>query len=209
MTDKDNIMTLDTMLTDYVAGRLSPAKHGLMAEFQRANTIAANDVAIQEAVAGQLLEDAEGEALRADFFDDLVQVIAELPQMDVDDEPRSSISESLKDIKWRSRLPGISTHDVIGKPNGEGDRLFFLKVKPGFTIWDHSHSGDEWVLVLKGSYVSGGKLYDVGALHIENEGTQHALTASNDQDCVCLVMTQGPVKMHSRLGKILSPIVGL
>lgn len=209
MTHKDYSKELETMLTDYVAGRLSPAKHGLVTEFQRLSSVAANDVALEETLASQLLEESEGESLSANFFDRVSAAIAVLPNLKPEQGRREDITNYLDSVKWRTRLPGISTHDIIGGRKGEGDRLFLLKVKPGFTIWDHSHSGDEWVLVLKGSYMSGGKLYEAGALHLEDADTEHALTASNDQDCICLVMTQGPVKMASTLGQVLSPLVGL
>lgn len=200
---------IDTMLTDYAAGRLSPAKHSLASAYLRRKPDAANDAALEDAVAGELLSNFEGSPMSDGFFGAMSAALGTIPSAPSDNQPREGIEAHLDGVNWRKRLPGISTHDILGGRKGEGDRLFLLKVKQGFTIWDHSHTGDEWVLVLKGSYMSGGQLYAAGDLHMESVDTEHALKASDDQDCICLVMTQGPVKMASRFGRMLAPIAGL
>ena len=74
---------------------------------------------------------------------------------------------------------------------------------------DHSHTGEEWTLILTGSYTVGEKRFTRGDLHIEDETETHAPHIDEGEDCICLVMTQGPLKMQGWLPKVVQKVVGI
>ena len=48
------------------------------------------------------------------------------------------------------------------------------------------------------------KTFARGDLHIEDEDEIHSPHINEGEDCICLVMTQGPLKMQ-RLGSAVTP----
>jgi len=46
-------------------------------------------------------------------------------------------------------------------------------------------------------------------LHIEDETETHAPHIDEGEDCICLVMTEGLLKMQGWLPKLIQPVVGI
>jgi len=81
----------------------------------------------------------------------------------------------LQDIKWKSLVPGLAVHDVLGdRKRSTGDRMYLLRAKGGMRLPHHSHHGEEWTLILKGSYTADDNRYTRGDFHIADETTDHA-----------------------------------
>ena len=58
--------------------------------------------------------------------------------------------------------------------NGPGDeQLWLLRAKGGVTVPDHGHSGDEWTLVLKGSFHTELGHYRVGDMDVAGQDIEH------------------------------------
>ena len=91
----------------------------------------------------------------------------------------------------------------------DGERLYLLKAKGGMKMPEHSHKGEEWSLILTGSYSIGDKTYRRGDLHIEDDTVTHAPHIDEGEDCICLVMTEGPLVMKSWIPKIVQKVVGI
>lgn len=197
----------DDVMQAYAAGELSPAKSAILSQHLKVNPKAANDMAFDDCLSGTMLDDAESHELSSDF---LKKALASLPKQTRDDaKTPETLLDKLDDIKWQTWVPGISTHDLIGDRKYGGDRLFLLKMRQGMGIWEHTHKGDEWVLVLTGAYEAQGVIHKAGDLHIEDHATSHALRAKAGEDCICLVMLDGPITMKSWLGKGLAKYMGL
>ena len=211
----------DDNITEYAAGTLSPAKHIMVAcQSEIAETVAER-VAFQEEIAASLIEETQAQSLSPLFMGN---VLASLPpqesanENDMDDRieglaPKSLrhvLGHGLKDLKWKSLVPGVAVHDILGNRNTKnGDRLYLLKAKGGMKMPEHGHDGEEWTLVLTGSYTVGERRFTRGDLHIEDETETHSPHIDEGEDCICLVMTQGLLKMQGWLPKLLQPIVGI
>lgn len=215
------------IVTDYAAGNLSPAKHALMSCAVELNADLAATASFQTDIAANLIQDIRpvplsplliGETLAKLTYKmdrDISHLAANDPESG---EPRQAPKPlrdlmggtGLREITWKSLVPGIAVHDVLGnRRTKNGDRLYLLRAKGGMRMPEHSHIGEEWTLILDGAYSSNGKTYRRGDIHIEDETETHAPEIVEGGDCICLVMAQGPVVMKNWLPKIVQQVVGI
>jgi len=167
----------------------------------------------------------DGVDLSPDFFDNIKARISQLDGSDdhssvakgaVADTPVPRILErlcgcSLSEIKWKTIVPGLVISAINGdrKTKKTGECLYLLRGKSGVKIPEHSHVGEEWALILQGAYESGGVKYSAGDIHISNEHDDHSPHVVEGEDCVCLVMTEGPLKMKRFWSRLLQPHIGI
>lgn len=214
-----NVVTSDASITDYALGNLSPARHIVMACQSEISKTVADEIAFQEEIATTLMDETKSVSLSPLF---LGEVLANLPKSDGEDDAQTSrqglapktlrtvLGHGLRDMKWRSLVPGVAVHDVLGNRRyEEGERLYLLKAKGGMKMPEHTHNGEEWSLILTGSYHVGETTYRRGDLHIEDETETHAPHIDEGEDCICLVMTEGPLVMKSWIPKLVQKVVGI
>ena len=221
LTTSKTVTMSEDAITEYAIGGLSPAKHVILACQSEISDTVAKRVMFQEQIAASMIEEGKSEALSPLFMGN---VLAALPAQEADAAPaqkepseglapkslRHLLSCGLKDIKWKSLVPGVAVYDILGnRHTKEGDRLYLLKAKGGMKMPDHSHNGEEWTLILTGSYRTGEERFTRGDLHIEGEDEIHAPHIDEGEDCICLVMTQGPLKMKGWLPRLLQPMIGI
>ncbi|WP_174801011.1 ChrR family anti-sigma-E factor [Martelella limonii] len=120
---------------------------------------------------------------------------------------RSYIGGSLESVQWR-RL-GLNAHQAILQPDGGAVQARLLRVGPGQPLPEHSHGGRELTLVLKGSYISEGQLFAAGDLEEEDDETLHSPVVTGDGECICLVVTDAPLRFQSRLMRMVQPLLGI
>ncbi len=211
----------DDVITEYATGRLSPAKHIIVACQSEIAESVAQRVAFQEEIAASMIEDVGSQSLSPLFMGKVLAALPaqeEKPSVEQEDPagglaPKSlryMLGHGLKELKWKSLVPGVAVHDILGdRKTKDGDRLYLLRAKGGMRMPDHSHTGEEWTLILTGSYRIGEKRFSRGDLHIEDETEMHAPHIDEGEDCICLVMTQGPLKMQGWLPKVVQKVVGI
>ncbi len=219
LTVKKDVVMSEALITDYAAGNLSPAKHFLISCQSEIAEQVAEKVVFQENIASTMIDEVAPVALSASFFED---VLSSLPKRVANDQTcrfdtlmapeslRSALGHGLRDIKWKSLVPGVAVHDILGNRRYEtGERVYLLRAKGGMKMPEHTHKGEEWSLLLTGSYTVDGKTYSRGDIHIENETETHAPHIDEGEDCICLVLTEGPLVMKDFIPKVVQKIVGI
>ena len=213
-------------ILDYAAGKLSPARRAIIACQRDISEAVNREISFHETIAAGLMGAEDGVALSPDFFDNIKARISQLDAGDDDtsgaaqgaiaDTPLPRILErlcgcSLSEIKWKTIVPGLVISAINGdrKTKKTGECLYLLRGKSGVRIPEHSHVGEEWALILQGAYESGGVQYSAGDIHISNEHDDHGPQVVEGEDCVCLVMTEGPLKMKKFWSRILQPRIGI
>ncbi|MDA8708056.1 cupin domain-containing protein [Hellea sp.] len=223
MTSKaqNNVIMDEDIIADYAAGKLSPAKHIMVACQSEISERVAQRVTFQELLAASMMEIGGSKALSPLFMGNALAALPEQNDNQPPDEPlyakglapkslRHALGHGLKDLQWKSMVPGVAVHDVLGnRRTKDGDRLYLLKAKGGMKMPEHSHNGEEWTLILTGSYTIGDKQFKRGDLHIEDETETHSPHIDEGKDCICLVMTQGPLKMQGWLPRVVQRVVGI
>jgi putative transcriptional regulator len=84
-----------------------------------------------------------------------------------------------------------------------------LRIPAGKPVPEHGHGGRELTLVLSGSFHDGEKLFARGDLDEADASVQHQPVATPDEDCICLAVTDAPLKFRSWLVRLVQPVLGI
>jgi putative transcriptional regulator len=82
-----------------------------------------------------------------------------------------------------------------------------LRLKAGYTLPTHVHSGDEVLLILHGSCFDHTGRYHRGDVAYAPRNSTHAPTADADEDCYCLALFYGPIRRQTWLEKIWRKVI--
>ncbi|MBO3762148.1 ChrR family anti-sigma-E factor [Ciceribacter sp. L1K22] len=120
---------------------------------------------------------------------------------------RSYLGADVDALKWKALGRG-AYHIKI--PTGDPTTsVRLLKIPAGKPVPEHGHGGRELTLVLKGSFSDGDDSFGRGDLEEADEDLQHQPVAGKDEDCICLAVTDAPLKFKSPLVRLVQPILGI
>lgn len=207
----------DEWLLSYAAGALGEAHALVVASHVESHEELRRKVADAEAIGGALIEDIKPAEISVSMFDDLLsQLDGSVPQ---EEAPQKSfphmpnvlaeyIGKPLDNLKWRIMGPGLRQVRLWDGENGE--KLWLLKARGGTTMPSHDHRGSEMTLVLKGSYHVGTAHYTLGLIELADQDTlNHEPVIDEGEECICLVVTEAPIKIHNWIGRMVQPFIGL
>lgn len=207
----------DEWIVSYASGALTEAHALVVASHCHFYPELQKKVMDAENIGGSLMENSEPTKISNQLFEDLMKKIDDLP---VEAHPYSNDNglptpladyldnKSLDQLKWRMMGPGLSQVRLWTGPNDE--RLWLLKAKGGAKVPAHDHNGLEMTLVLQGSYHVDGACYSAGMLELADDDTlNHMPVIDTGEDCICLVVTEAPIKIRSFIGRLVQPFIGL
>ena len=84
-----------------------------------------------------------------------------------------------------------------------------LRIPAGLPVPEHTHRGDELTLVLAGSFSDQFATFRRGDVEMADSDVLHTPRAGHEQDCICLAVTDAPLKFSSRLLRLLQPLLGI
>jgi putative transcriptional regulator len=207
----------DEWLLSYAAGALDPARSLLVASHIDYHDDLQEAVSDAETIGGSLLEAMQSEHVSNHVLDELMSRIddAQGPEIKTAAPVDKQYPQPLMDfidcdmdsLKWRSMGPGMSNARLWNGPNDE--RLWLLRARGGVRVPEHGHSGDEWTLILKGSYQTAAGQFGVGDIDVADLETVHQPIIDIGEECICLVMTEGPIRLKSLFARMVQPIIGL
>jgi putative transcriptional regulator len=108
--------------------------------------------------------------------------------------------------KWRPLGPGIHHMPLIADRTATA-RL--LRIAPGRSVFEHSHDGNEITIVLRGSYSAGGESFRRGDLEMADGTVSHRPVAGSEDICVCLAVTDAPLRFGNWLGRMMQTFIGI
>ena len=89
----------------------------------------------------------------------------------------------------------------------QGQQVYLLKVDAGRAVPQHTHEGNEMVMVLAGSYQDENGTFAKGDVEIADGAVDHQPNAGSQEDCVCLVVTDAPLRFTGSAGWLLNMFV--
>lgn len=213
-----NGMIPEEWVVSYAAGSLSEAHALIVASHIDYHPELQEKLADAEAIGGLLLENNKTAPISDDMFNDILGrlddeiAVSPQPQSKSKNNLPKSLNEyingDLKDLKWKTMGPGLSQVRLWTGPNDE--RLWLFRAKAGTKIPMHDHRSLEMTLVLHGSYQADGDHYKPGMIELADENTHnHQPIIDDGEECICLVVTEAPIKIHGIIGKIVQPFIGL
>ena len=120
---------------------------------------------------------------------------------------RSYVGGDIDALKWRSLGRGAYQIPIR---TGDGEtRVRLLRIPAGKPVPEHSHGGRELTLVLAGSFVDGDDIFARGDLEDADASLTHQPVATPDTDCICLAVTDAPLRFRSWIVRAIQPILGI
>lgn len=114
---------------------------------------------------------------------------------------RQYLRGGLADVRWRWSGAGLQSFALpMGRQKKAGSMVSLLKVAPGAGLPLHTHSGDEITLVLSGGYTAGDAAFRRGDVEFADGAVEHRPLAMLDQPCICLVISDAPLRFSGPLG---------
>ncbi len=202
----------DTLLMAYSAGTLpeayslAVAAHVSMSDESRAR------LAAFDAIGGSLVETSESETMSAGNLeatmakiDALNEQMIELPKAKKGVLPapvQEYVGGDLDSVKWRP--VGMGVKQAILPVSGDATaRLLYIPA--GGAMPDHGHRGMELTVVFQGAYSDEMERFGPGDIDVAGEDDDHTPVADIGADCICLTVTDAPLRFRSWLPRVLQP----
>ncbi|GGO79738.1 anti-sigma-E factor ChrR [Marinobacterium nitratireducens] len=109
-------------------------------------------------------------------------------------------------LEWRSLAPGVKQIDL--HPGGAGATRL-LRFAPGVSVPHHSHRGNELTLVLRGSYNDEVGRFCAGDVADLDDQVAHQPLNDANEDCICLIATDAPLRFSGLMGRLVQPFIGM
>ncbi|ACT59017.1 ChrR family anti-sigma-E factor [Hirschia baltica] len=114
-------------------------------------------------------------------------------------EPLRSLAGDLKDIKWSTMGGGVK-QKILHEQDGLIARLLYIPA--GVAAASHGHNGVELTQVVAGGYYDGDQAFNLGDMQTVGHDAPHQPIAMQDSACVCLAVTDAPLKFQNMLPRL-------
>jgi len=118
---------------------------------------------------------------------------------------RQFVKTSYQNLSWQRVARSI--HNIELFRDGESAKIELLKIKPSGSATTHSHLGDEYTVILEGSFSDEDGLYQQGDFLIRNSHHVHTPVATRDKDCICLAVSEAPLQFTGFFNRLLNPLI--
>jgi putative transcriptional regulator len=212
-------LSADELLIAHAAGRLPEPVALAVATHLALNPAARSRYRRYEAFGGALLRGLEPARLAEGAWDRLLDRLeadaAEPPSEPADPSARHDIPAlprplrdyvpgPLNSLRWRHYGTAAEAEIPIRAP---GYRTTLVRVRAGRMVPRHTHEGNELTVVLEGAFHDEAGHYRRGDLAIADGAVDHRPMADDGQDCLCLWVTDAPLRLTGRFGRLLNPFV--
>lgn len=114
------------------------------------------------------------------------------------------VGGDLDSIRWRP--VGLGVKQAILKTGGDASaRLLYIPA--GVAVPDHGHNGTELTMVLQGAFSDEVDTFARGDVEIADETLEHTPVADIGADCICLAVTDAPLKFRGLLPRLAQPFL--
>lgn len=116
------------------------------------------------------------------------------------------LGKPIDQLPWKRIGYGVRQLDLeLGGPGAT--RL--LRISPGVSVPHHTHTGNELTLILRGSYNDEmGRFCRGDVADLDTEVNRQPIV-DTDEDCICLIATDAPLKFTGLMGRLVQPFIGL
>ncbi len=209
----------EELLQAYAAGHLEEPLALLVATHSALCPQCRKQIADLERVGGALLDSLDPSAVSDSSLDAVLSQLDDAPvefdiplskaqgetaDLRVPQPLRDYLAGSLDEIEWRSRGP---VAEVPLLPEQEAFKTRLLKIKAGAAVPQHTHEGAEITMVLSGGFTDSHGHYLRGDVAVADTSVDHRPVADPGEDCLCIAVTDAPLRLTGPVGRWLNYFV--
>lgn len=165
-----------------------------------------------DAIGGAVLDSAPKQEMSDGSFDKTMALIGALPDEKVTHKQPANLPDalagyigtSLNDIKWTPIGMGVKQKIL---QTGDSGTARMLYIPAGTAVPDHGHKGREWTLVLQGAFFDETGHFGPGDIEIADPSVEHTPTAAAGDACICLAVTDAPLRFSGILHRLMQPLL--
>ncbi|MEK0085976.1 ChrR family anti-sigma-E factor [Benzoatithermus flavus] len=212
--------SVDELLMAHAAGRLPEPVALAVATHLALCPAARSRYAAYEALGGMFLETLPPATLAEDAWERLLSRLDTTGAGEPEEQPRRDdpattyhrlprplrdyLPGPLETLRWR-RYGGVAEAELTLRTPGY--RTTLVRVRAGRAVPQHTHEGNELTVVLEGAFHDERGRYQRGDLVIADGSVDHMPVADESGDCLCLAVTDAPLRLTGMLGRFLNPFV--
>jgi putative transcriptional regulator len=206
----------DALMLDYASGGIGPAAELAVAAHLAFCPHCRRTSHLLDSLGGRFLADSPEAALGPDSLEKIMARIA-APPAETPSPPhrggvlpaplRQALGCDLDGVPWK-RLGADAAHHVIALGDS-GATARLLKIAAGHPVPVHSHRGVELTLVLCGAFSDATGSFARGDFQEADDSLEHRPRAAPGEDCVCLAVTDAPLRFKSWAARLVQPILGI
>ena len=114
------------------------------------------------------------------------------------------VGGTVDDIQWKSIGMGVK-QAILPTSKDATARLLFIPA--GVAVPDHGHHGTELTMVLQGAFSDEVDRFARGDVEIADEDLEHTPVADMSEDCICLAVTDAPLKFNKLMPRLFQPFL--
>ena len=212
----------EELLLDYSSGALSEAwSIAVAAHLSKCSHCRALYAKLEE-IGGSLLTESASEALSDDVFENVLDRLGEA-DASVDNEVSKNVewanrfgipavvsdylaADSNK-MPWKNLGLGVSQVVLETKDSSATARL--LKIPAGKKVPHHSHNGRELTVIFSGGFTDETGSYGPGDIQEIHGNAEHQPWVREGEDCICLTVTEAPLKFSNVAVRLAQPLIGI
>lgn len=169
-----------------------------------------------EQVGGELLQQSADQPVSDTLLANVLNKL-DIPSVAVDEGiPHTSqsiiprplqrfIQPDYAQLKWSGMTRSIKEITLPFSDKQYTAKLY--KIAAGKELPEHTHCGNEFTLVMQGSFSDKAGYYRRGDFIQADNSTVHQPKASEDQDCICFAVLDDSLKMTGFFGRWLNPFL--
>jgi putative transcriptional regulator len=204
----------DDLIFAYSAGMLPEAVNLIVASHISMCDACRAAVETYDALGGSVLETSETVEVSDACLDNALALIRgtapeerpikrkSKPDSRVPQPLRDYIGGTLDDVAWRP--VGMGMKQAI-LPTSQDASARLLYIPAGMAMPDHGHKGMELTLVLQGAFSDADGRYARGDIEVVDAEVDHKPVADPSEDCICLAVTDAPLRFNSLLPRLAQP----
>ena len=211
----------DALLLSHASGSLGEAWSLAVATHIALCPTCRANVARAEAIGGALVEEIAPAAMSENAFSSVLERLGD--SVAAGEAPRAQapvvgdirIPEPLRSyvagggtgagLPWR-RL-GLGAYQIPIATRDRSATARLLRIPAGKPVPEHGHGGLELTLVLSGAFTDGDAYFGPGDIEEADEAVVHKPHAVAGEDCICLAVTDAPLRFESPIMRMMQPLL--
>lgn len=205
----------DDILLAYSAGTLPEAINLIVASHISMCDVCRAQLCSFDEIGGALLEEGHA-SISEDSLAATLSMIAQGTPANAEHPSRQSASGifpaplqdyvggDLEAVRWRPVGMGVK-QAILPTSKEASARLLYIPA--GCAVPDHGHRGIELTMVLQGAFSDEDGRFARGDIEIADEEVQHTPIADIGEDCICLAVTDAPLRFRSLIPRLAQPFL--